>query len=148
MTKPEIAVLAQKIIAEVEKIYPGYEKSPQDWNINNGNVAVCLVEKDGTFYGKMFGTENPKMRDTCRAAWTKATQVWLTGYPTGKYEELVYSGQVEWWKFGIMKPDFIGWEGGIPLELNGEIVLSAGFSGFMGDTDVAVLKEAFQKALG
>ena len=82
------------------------------------------------------------MRDTAGTAWKKAGQVWLTGVRTGEYERRVYNGEVEWWKLGVMKSDLIGWEGGIPVRLADGSQLALGFSGFRGETDVALLKEA------
>jgi uncharacterized protein GlcG (DUF336 family) len=83
-----------------------------------------------------------RQRDTAGTAWKKASQVWLTWIATGEYERKVYNGEVEWWRFGVMKPDLIGWEGGLPVRSSDGSLVSLGFSGFRGETDVAILKEA------
>ncbi len=78
-------------------------------------------------------------------AWTKASQVWITGIKTAEYERLVFTGQVDEEKFGIGRPDFIGWEGGQPVVVGGEIVLSAGFSGFRGTSDLEIVRKALDE---
>lgn len=132
----------EMMVQEIEKRLPEYMAVESDFCINQGNVAFCLISPEGEMASKMFGTDKIRLRDTMQTAWRKASQVWITGYPTGQFEELVYSKQVEWYKFGIMKPDYIGWEGGLPLEWKG-LLHAAAFSGFRGEMDVDILQKSF-----
>jgi glc operon protein GlcG len=75
-------------------------------------------------------------------AWTKASQVWLTGVKTGEYERMVFNKEVDENANGIEAPDLIGWEGGQPLVLKDGTVLSVGFSGFRGTTDLEIMVKA------
>lgn len=84
------------------------------------------------------------MRETSLTAWKKALQVWVTGHPTGEYERLVWSGRLDWAEFGIMKPDFVGWEGGLPMRLADGTQIAVGFSGFRGESDAALLRASAQ----
>jgi uncharacterized protein GlcG (DUF336 family) len=97
-------------------------KDPADARISNGNVAVCIIDESGQVYmEKCLGPDKPRLRQSFRVAWTKASQVWLTGVKTGEYEKMVFNGEVEENANGIENPDLIGWEGGQPLTLaNGE----------------------------
>jgi glc operon protein GlcG len=133
--------LAEALFAEIERLLPRYRAVADDARVNEGNVAVILIGTDGDVCGRFFGDDRVRLRDTAGTAWRKAGQVWLTGVATGEYERRVYNGEVEWWKLGVMKPDLIGWEGGIPVRTPDGPV-SIGFSGFRGETDVALLKEA------
>jgi uncharacterized protein GlcG (DUF336 family) len=133
--------LASALFAEIERLLPRYRTVPEDARVNEGNVAVILIGEAGDVCGRFFGDDRIRLRDTAGTAWRKAGQVWLTGVATGEYERRVYNGEVEWWKLGVMKPDLIGWEGGIPVQTP-EGRVAVGFSGFRGETDVALLKEA------
>jgi uncharacterized protein GlcG (DUF336 family) len=128
--------------AEIEKLIPVYMKDPDDACIANGNVAVCIIAEDGTVYGRMFGTNKPRLRQSYRVAWTKASQVWLTGVKTGEYERMVFNQEVEENGNGIEAPDLIGWQGGQPLTLLDGTKLSVGFSGFRGVTDLEIMVKA------
>jgi glc operon protein GlcG len=94
----------------------------------------------------MFGTNRPRQRQSYKVAWTKASQVWLTGYKTGEYERLVFTKQVGENANGIEAPDLIGWEGGQPLALADGSVLSVGFSGFRGTIDIEIMVKALEAA--
>jgi glc operon protein GlcG len=96
----------------------------------------------------MFGTDKIRQRTSFRIAWTKASQVWITGYKTGEFEKLVYAGKVDEHKYGINKPDFIGWEGGQPIVVDAQIKLSAGFSGFRGTSDLEIVQKAITDVTG
>lgn len=134
--------LVLHLLAAVEAGLPTALADETDFGINRGNVAVMVVAEDGTTWGRHFGTDKARLRETSITAWKKALQVWITGVATGEYEELVWSGSLDWAAYGIMKPDFIGWEGGIPIRLpNGE-KLALGLSGFRGETDAALLRNA------
>ena len=86
--------------------------------------------------GKISGVNKIQGRQSYKISWIKASQAWITGYRTGEYEKLVYSGQVDDTEFRISKPDFLGWEGGQPVTLKDGTRLSIGFSGFRGTSDV------------
>jgi glc operon protein GlcG len=60
------------------------------------------------------------LRRSYRIAWTKASQVWLTGVKTGEYERMVFNKEIGENENGIEAPDLIGWQGGQPLTLKME----------------------------
>ena len=84
-------VIINRMFAEIEKMIPLYMNVPEDSIISNGNLAVCVIDENGMVYGKMFGTNNPRLRQSYKVAWTKASQVWLTGVKTGEYERMVFT---------------------------------------------------------
>jgi uncharacterized protein GlcG (DUF336 family) len=131
-----------ELFAAIEKLIPVYMANPADAGISNGNVAVCIIDESGIVHGKMFGTEKPRMRQSFKVAWTKASQVWLTGVKTGAYERMVFTGEVPENANGIENPDLIGWEGGQPLTLKNGRKLAAGFSGFRGASDLEIVMKA------
>ena len=136
-----------KILVALESLIPIYIQNPIDEKIANGNVAVCIIDENGNVQGKMYGTNKAKSRQIYKIAWTKASQVWLTGIKTGEYEKLVFNKIIEENSNGIESPDLIGWEGGQPLKLpNGEI-LSVGFSGFRGVIDIEIMEKALSIAI-
>jgi uncharacterized protein GlcG (DUF336 family) len=142
----ETSMVINQIFAAIEKLIQVYMEDPLDKNIANGNVAVCIIdEDDGTVYGKMFGTNKPRLRQSYRVAWTKASQVWLTGVKTGEYERMVFNKEIGENANGIEAPDLIGWEGGQPLTMKNGIKLSVGFSGFRGVTDLEIMVKALNK---
>src|ERR1035437_5435236 len=88
----QIEILIQKI----EELIPHYRNVPEDNNIANGNVAVCIIDETGAQFGKLFVNNNKvRTRECFRVAWTKASQVWLTGLKTGEYEKKVFAGEIE-----------------------------------------------------
>src|SRR4051794_36142870 len=111
MDSERISQVVGRIISAVEKRIPEYLAIEEDRSRNDGNSAVCIIDEAGRVYGKMFGTDKIRQRHVFRIASTKATQVWITGMKTGEYEKLVFTGQIDEKKFGIVRPDFIGWEG-------------------------------------
>ena len=136
-----ISIIA-KILVALENLIPIYMQNPMDEKIANGNVAVCIIDENGNVTGKMYGKNKVRSRETYKVAWTKASQVWLTGIKTGEYEKLVFTKIIEENSNGIESPDLIGWEGGQPLKLpNGEL-LSVGFSGFRGVIDLEIMERA------
>ena len=141
----ESAVLAEtieKIIEEAEKLIPYYMQNEEDKRIANGNVSVCIIDPEERVYGRMFGTNKIRARESFRVAWTKASQVHITGMKTGEYEKLAFNNKVDEQKFGIERPDYIGWEGGQPITLRDGTVLSTGFSGFRGVVDLEIVVKA------
>ena len=145
MKEKEMLEIALEIFDAIEKLIPFYMDNPEDKNISNGNLAVCLIDENQNIYGKMFGNNNPRLRQSYTVAWTKASQVWLTGVKTGEYERMVFTKAIDENANGIEAPDLIGWEGGQPITLNNGIKLAVGFSGFRGISDLEIMKKAFEK---
>jgi glc operon protein GlcG len=144
MPSPDTAALAARIIAAVEQLIPEYLADPADRNIANGNLAICIIDEAGQIYGRMFGPDQNRKRQSFRVAWTKASQVWITGMKTGEYEKAVYGGQVDESRYGISRPDLIGWEGGQPFTLPDGTRLSVGVSGLRGVSDLAIAVRALK----
>jgi glc operon protein GlcG len=142
MDHPQLVQLIEKLLAAIEKRIPSYMANPDDANISNGNLAVCIIDANGYVYGRLFGTDKIRQRTSYRIAWTKASQVWLTGVKTGEYEKLVYSGRAIPEQLGLAKPDLIGWEGGQPVVIDGATTLSVGFSGLRGESDLDIVTKA------
>ena len=135
-----------ELINSVEKLIPSYLKNKEDLEIGNGNLALVIIDEDKNVYGKMFGTDMNRMRQSYKIAWIKASQVWITGYKTGQFEELAYAGKIDEESFGIMRPDYIGWEGGQPITLKNGAKLSVGFSGMRGINDLEIVVKAQELA--
>lgn len=129
----------------IEDLIPSYMDVQEDKVISNGNVAVCIIDEEGTVYGRMYGNDKARKRQSYKIAWTKASQVWLTGVKTGDYEKLVFNNIVDENANGIEAPDLIGWLGGQPLTLSDGTKLSVGFSGFRGTSDLEIVIKAFKK---
>ena len=142
MKSREIPVIVDRLFEAIEKLIPEYMENPADNCISNGNVAACIIDEHGHTHGKMFGTDKPRLRQSYKVAWTKASQVWLTGIKTGEYEKKVFNKEVGENANGIEAPDLIGWEGGQPLELKNGVKFSVGFSGFRGTTDLEIMVKA------
>lgn len=130
------------MIAACETLFAEYVKIEADRIKNDGNAALCIVDEAGNVYGKMFGTNKIKMRETFRIAWTKASQVHITGIRTGEFEKLVFNGDIDEKQFGIERQHYIGWRGGLPVTLEDGTIISVAFSGFRGVTDVELLERA------
>ena len=145
MEHKELVLYIEKILASIEDLVPIYMQVPEDQNISKGVVSVCIIDESGQIYGKTFGTDKIRRRDSFKIASTKAMQVWITGYKTNEYEKLVFSGQIDHHKFGISMPDMIGWEGGQPIVLKDGTKLAIGFSGFRGITDLEIVIKALEK---
>lgn len=119
-------------------------QNEEDRVLNNGNVAICIIDNEGMVYGKIFGTDRIKGRDVFRIAWTKASQTWITGISTGEFERLVFNGVIDESAYGIRKPDYIGWIGGQPITLQDGTTFYVGFSGFRGVTDLEIVINGIQ----
>lgn len=143
MENKEMLTMINKLFVAVEKLIPDYMEEPLDKRVSNGNVAACIIEENGNVHGKMFGINRPRLRLSYKVAWTKASQVWLTGVKTGEYERMVFNNEVEENANGIDNPDLIGWEGGQPITLKNGTKLSVGFSGFRGVSDLDIMVKAF-----
>jgi glc operon protein GlcG len=147
MENQKLDALVSKMFAEIENLIPVYMQNPEDKSIANGNVAVCIIDENGMVYGRMYGKDRPRLRQSYKVAWTKASQVWLTGIKTGEYEKMVFNQLVEENGNGIEAPDLIGWQGGQPLTLPDGSKLSVGFSGFRGVVDLEIMVKALDKAV-
>ena len=146
MENKEVILVIARLFDEIEKLIPLYMEDPADKGISNGNVAACIIEDNGQVHGRMFGTNRPRLRQSYKVAWTKASQVWLTGIKTGEYERMVFNKQVGENANGIEAPDLIGWEGGQPLTMKNRSLISVGFSGFRGTTDLEIMVRALAAA--
>ncbi len=148
MQPEELSDFISRLFVEIEKRIPGYLQNPEDERIANGNCAACIIDADGNVWGKLYGTYRIRAREAYRVAWTKASQVLITGLKTGEFEKKYFAGEVE--DFGIEAPDFIGWEGGQRLVLRDGTQLSVGFSGIRGIYDLEIMvkaKEAVEKEM-
>lgn len=148
MTNEKLQLVINIMFDSITAQIPSYKTSEADWNISQGNVAVCIMDDAGNIYGKIWGTDKLRGRKYYDVAYRKASQVWITGYNTGEYERLVFTDKLNYKDFGIELPDLMGWEGGQPIQLDSETRISCGFSGFKGVNDLAIVKKASQEAIG
>jgi glc operon protein GlcG len=145
MAQTETQVVIGKIISGIAETIQEFMNDPADRSISSGNVAVCIIDKEGNLYGKLFGSDKNRARQSFKIAWMKASQVWITGLKTGEFERKVFNKEIDEYKFGIQRPDFIGWDGGQPVTLKDGTVLSVGFSGFRGTSDLEIVQKAIAK---
>ena len=131
-----------RLIDEVARLFPAFLDEPIDREHSQGSAAVVVIEHCGRIHGRIFGQDKGRGRSAFGIATRKLIQVWCTGYATGHFEELVYAGRLNEGQFGLNRPDFIGWEGGVPLELADGTLLAAAFSGFRGVKDIEILVRA------
>jgi len=135
--------VTEQLIEEVAKLVPEFLQDPIDAQMSGGGNAACaVIDEKGLVRGRIFGTDKAKARWSFGIANRKVIQVWSTGYATGRFEELVYGGQLDDSVFGINRPDFIGWPGGVPLLLPDGTLIAAAFSGFRGKKDVEIIERA------
>lgn len=137
-----------QIIQAADKLLPSFLADQVDRDMNDGNVSMCIVDGKGQVYGAMWGADKVKQRNTFLTAWRKASQVWITGIATGKFEELVYTNRIDLSKYGIQKPDLIGWEGGWPVKMSDETHLAIAVSGMRGEKDSELVAQAAATAGG
>ena len=136
--------LINSMFIEIEKLLPAYLDNKEDERIANGNCAACLIDEQDLVYGRVYGNYKIRGRESYRVAWTKASQVWRTGFKTGEYEKKFFNNEVA--ECGIEVPDLIGWEGGQPLTLEDGTKLFAGFSGIRGIYDLEIVVRALAAA--
>jgi uncharacterized protein GlcG (DUF336 family) len=146
MNNKETLQTISRLFDEIEKLIPHYMEVPADQMISNGNVSACIIDDHALVHGRMYGTNKARSRKSYHVAWTKASQVWLTGVKTGEYERMVFNKEVAENANGIDAPDLIGWEGGQPLRMKNGTILSVGFSGFRGVTDLEIMVKALAAA--
>jgi uncharacterized protein GlcG (DUF336 family) len=145
MSLKERATIIAQIIETVGQLVPVYMQNEEDRKKAKDGVAICIIDDEGNVYGKMFGTDKIMMRERYRVAWMKASQVWITGIKTGEFERLAFNNEIDEEKFGIKRPDYIGWEGGQPVTLTDGTNLSVGFSGFRSASDIEIVLKALPK---
>lgn len=133
---------AQRLVAHVTSLYPSYIQDPPDVQWHHGNAAVIVIDPDGAVVGRVFGSDKDLGQKCLQVAMRKVLQVWRTGFHTGRFEELVYSGRLDEGKFGVQRPDLIGWEGGVPLLAPDGRPVAAAFSGFRGVKDVEIIERS------
>jgi glc operon protein GlcG len=149
MNSAELTTAATQLIAEVEKLIPAAMQHPEDRDNSQGNVTLLIIAEGGQIFGRMFGNDNRTRRGTSRVAWQKATQVWMTGQATGKFEKQVYGGaNVDPDQFGLQHPDLIGWDGGLPVVAQDGTKFAVAVSGFSGVTDCQIIRDAVAKVAG
>ena len=136
--------IIQSLFQLIEELIPEFSKNPLD-AFAKGNVAVCVIDSDGSVSGKIWGDDKITGRNFYKNAWVKASQVWITGMKTGEYEKRLYNDEFKEEDFGIGMPDLIGWEGGQPIKLNNGSILSVGFSGFRGVNDLKIVSDALEQ---
>src|SRR5690348_9516007 len=95
MDSKSISEFIARLTAAIEKRLPEYLADEADRSRNEGNSALCIIDEQGVVHGKMFGRDKLRTRHSFRVAWTKASQVWITGIKTGEYEKLVFTGQID-----------------------------------------------------
>ena len=149
MIPTELTATVEKLISEIEKRIPACMLNPEDRDNSHGNVTLMIVAEGGQIFGRMFGDNNSRRRGTCRIAWQKAMQVWMTGQATGQFEKQVYGqDNVDPGKFGLQHPDLIGWMGGLPVVTKDGTKLAVAMSGFTGETDCAIIRQAVDSVPG
>ncbi len=131
----------------LDLLIPEFSANPLD-AFAKGNVAICVIDEEGNVFGKIWGDDKIRGRQFFKNALVKASQVWITGMKTGEYEKKLYNDEFDEEKYGISKPDLIGWEGGQPVTLKDGTKLSVGFSGFRGINDLAIVTKAVAMAEG
>jgi glc operon protein GlcG len=137
---------SERLIAHVVELFPLFVTDPLDTQWNHGNAAVAAIEPNGAFRGQIFGKDKEFGQKCYQVATRKVLQVWRTGYATGRFEELVYSGKLDENRFGLQRPDLIGWQGGVPLLTREGQLVAAAFSGFRGIKDIEILERAAAKS--
>lgn len=73
MENAEVKTTIEKLINTVEKLIPEFMENPADRNVSNGNAAVCIIDDKGNIYGKLFGTDKIRSRQSFKIAWTKTS---------------------------------------------------------------------------
>jgi len=146
MVTTRLEKIINSLFETLEEEITTYQNRPEDWNISDGNVAICILTEDGRVYGKLFGSDKLKRRHFFSIAYKKASQVWITGHKTGDYEKIVFGGEMDPEDSPIELPELIGWVGGQPINIQ-ETQLSIGFSGFRGFNDIDIVQKAIQKVM-
>ncbi len=147
MKPSELEKFVHQVLEQIDRKIPEYKNSEEDWKISQGNVAVCIIDESGNIYGKIWGNDKLQGRKYFDVAYRKASQVWITGYKTGEFERLIFTDKLNYREFGIPLPELMGWEGGQPIRLDDTTIISCGFSGFKGTSDLKIVFNAVQFCL-
>lgn len=137
-----IYAMAANLAEEVGRLLPEFLEDPIDARMYANGAAICVIDQCGRIHGRIFGEDKARGRWCFGIATRKVAQVWQTGHATGRFEELVYAGELDEGKFGVQRPDFIGWLGGVPLRRPDGLPVAAAFSGMRGESDVAIIERA------
>ena len=130
------------LVDEIERLLPAFLADPIDGPQSKGNAAFLVIDPSGRTFGRIFGPDPDRGRWCFGIAGGKVIQVWRTGYATGEFERLVYAGKLDEGPTGVNRPDFIGWQGGVPLENTSGALYAAAFSGFRGIKDIEIIEKA------
>ena len=142
MNNEQYAKAASLLIEATSQLVPEYVLDELDLIKTNGNCAICIIDPNGMVYGKLFGSDQILARECFRIAWTKASQVHITGMKTGEFERKAFNNEIDESKYRIKRPDYIGWLGGQPVDVKQDIHFSVGFSGFRGTSDLEIVEKA------
>ena len=142
MPTSKLSVTILNVLDNIESLIPSYMAIEEDRIKANGSAAVCIVDGKGNIYGRLFGDDKILGRERYRVAWTKASQAWITGMKTGEFEKMAFNNEIDERKFGIRRPDYIGWEGGQPVTLKDGTIIYAGVSGFRSVSDLEIVVKA------
>lgn len=148
MTASSIPELFDAFARALEERIPAFLAVPEDRAIADGNLVLVAIHESGHVFGRFWGDDPVRQRQSALVAWTKANQVRLTRTPTGTYEREVYTGAKRWWEYGIPLPELIGWEGGLHAILDDGSSIALAFSGLRGEKDVALLVAAANATTG
>ena len=132
----------EQLVDEIERLLPSFLEDPIDGPQSKGNAAFLVIDPSGRTFGRIFGPDQDRGRWCFGIAGRKVIQVWRTGYATGEFERLVYAGKIDEGPTGVNRPDFIGWQGGVPLEDATGALYAAAFSGFRGIKDIEIIEKA------
>src|SRR4051794_4820074 len=113
-----LSAFINEMLQNIAALVPRYLQNETDRKKGEGNIGVCVIDQEGKIYGRIFGDDRIRGREAFRVAWMKASQVWITGMKTGEFEKLAFNQEVDEARFGIKRPDYIGWEGGQPISLS------------------------------
>ena len=95
MEAVQLTKTIEQLIHESGKFIDTYMQNEEDRRIANGNVSVCIIDDEGNIFGRMFGTNKVRARESFRVAWTKASQVHITGFKTGEFEKKAFNEEID-----------------------------------------------------
>jgi glc operon protein GlcG len=144
MDRVRISEVVQRLFESLAKRIPDFLREPDDLAISRGNAVMLVIDGNGDVHGRYVGADPVKQVELGQVAWKKAVQVRLTRVATGRFEEFAFSRRLNWWEYGIPLPELVGWDGGLPAILSDGTPLALAFSGFRGEKDVEILRQAVQ----
>lgn len=134
--------IVERFAKAIEERIPSFLEVAEDFDIARGNLVFTAIHESGEVFGRFWGDDPVRQRQSAMVAWTKVNQVRLSRTATGLYEQQVYTGVKNWWEYGIPLPELIGWEGGLPAVLDDGTFVAIALSGLRGDKDVDLLSRA------